>query len=433
MTNQVTLTFAGDSADLAKESKKASKAVEDFGKSATDTSEDLKNAGKTTDSYVDKIGKLGAGVSGMSDAITNASGILDDFNQIQSASYEKSQRQARALQDVQQAQEDYNQAVRDSRQAVIDAGQAQVDKEQADLDAATTLKAYNDAVKEHGKNSVEAKQALIDYHQAQQDQQQAVEDGKQALEDGKQATIDAKNAQLDLNDAQRDAHPPDIAKWSQDLQTYTPLLNALIGIIGVVTAVQWAWNAAQFASPMTWIIVAIGLIIAGIVLLVKHWDKVKAAGAAAWRWTKEKGEDFWNWLKKVPGWIGTAFKSVVKAITAPFRTAFNGIADAWNNTVGRLSWIVPGWVPGIGGNTIGVPNLPHFHSGGVVGGPPGSAQLAVLQAGETVSPVGSGGRTTIMQIPRGALINGDALVEEISKVVRRNGGNVQLVLGGKNA
>ncbi len=44
-----------------------------------------------------------------------------------------------------------------------------------------------------------------------------------------------------------------------------------------------------------------------------------------------------------------------------------------------------------------------------------------------------GGGTTVMQLPRGAIISGDALVEAISKVVRRRGSSVQLVLGGKNA
>lgn len=43
----------------------------------------------------------------------------------------------------------------------------------------------------------------------------------------------------------------------------------------VATAAQWLWNAALTANPIGLIIVGVGLLIAGIVLMVKHWDKVR--------------------------------------------------------------------------------------------------------------------------------------------------------------
>ena len=45
----------------------------------------------------------------------------------------------------------------------------------------------------------------------------------------------------------------------------------------------------------------------------------------------------------------------------------------------------------VGGFTIGTPNIPYLHTGGIVPGMPGSDVLAVLQAGERVSPAGRGG------------------------------------------
>ena len=39
---------------------------------------------------------------------------------------------------------------------------------------------------------------------------------------------------------------------------------------------QWAWNAALTANPIGLIIVAIVAVIAAIVMLVKHWDTIKA-------------------------------------------------------------------------------------------------------------------------------------------------------------
>jgi hypothetical protein len=135
-------------------------------------------------------------------------------------------------------------------------------------------------------------------------------------------------------------------------------------------------------------------------------------------------------MKQIPGWIGSAFSKVARFITAPFRAAFNFIADAWNNTIGRLSWSVPGWVPGIGGNSIGVPHIPKFHSGGTMPGAPGSEGLALLQAGETITPAGGGGRIEIGS--DGSQI-GDLLIEILSRSIRRRGGNVPLILGGRNA
>lgn len=60
----------------------------------------------------------------------------------------------------------------------------------------------------------------------------------------------------------------------------------------------------------------------------------------------------------LPGNIEAAFKNLVNILTFPFRTAFNMVAEFWNNTIGQLQWDVPDWVPGIGGETIGAPKLP---------------------------------------------------------------------------
>lgn len=426
--NTLTLEFAGDAEKLKKAAKQSTAAVDDVAAAAKDAGKAFVDSGKESASFTDRIGKLGAGVSGMQDAVDSAAGALQGLADIQNAAYEKAQRLARANVDVMQAQEDLNQAVRDGKQAAIDADQAEVDLEQARLDQATALKAYNDAVKQHGKDSAEARQAQIDLRQAGVDVKQAQEDAAQATRDASQATIDAKSAQLDLNDAQREAHPPELQQFADKLNMVTPLLTGLIGITGLVTAAQWAWNAAQLASPTTWIVLGIGALIAIVVLMVKHWDKVRAAGAAAWHGIVVGAKAAWNFLGKIPGWIGAAFKDVAKFLTWPFRTAFNYIADAWNHTIGRLQWTVPGWVPGIGGNSIGVPQLPKFHRGGVVPGAPGTEVPIMALAGETVSPAGGGDNVTvIVKLDREVLLNATA------KGVRKRGGSAQFVVGGVNA
>lgn len=429
--NSVKLEFAGDAAKLAKAGKDAEKALAGFGSAATNASDDLAKAGKESDDYLTKTAKLGAGLDGMSTAVDDAGASVQALADFQSAGVEKAQRLARAANDVRQAMEDQEQAVRDASQALIDGDQAAVDLEQAQLDAATAQRDYNEAVKEHGKNSAEARQAQIDLKQAGIDVKQAQEDSAQAIRDGAQASIDAEAATLDLAEAQREANPPDLQKWADQVNMVTPLLTGMMGVIGLVTAAQWAWNAAQLASPTTWIVLGILALIAVVVLMVVHWDKVKKAGAAAWRWIKDAASNTWDFLKKIPGWLGTAFGKIANFITLPFRTAFNFIATAWNNTIGRLSWSVPGWVPGIGGNSISVPHIPRFHTGGTVPGALGQEQLAILTGGEEVSRPGGGG--SVIEIRSGGSQLDDLLVEILARSVRRRGGNVQLVLGGRLA
>jgi TP901 family phage tail tape measure protein len=82
--------------------------------------------------------------------------------------------------------------------------------------------------------------------------------------------------------------------------------------------------------------------------------------------------------------ISNAFSTIYDIITWPFKTAFNFIADAWNNTVGKLEFTMPDWVPLIGGKGFKMPTIPKFHQGGIVPGPAGSETLALLEGGEMI-------------------------------------------------
>jgi hypothetical protein len=425
--NTMTLDFAGDADKLKKASDEAKRALSDVDTAAADSGATMRDSAQGASRLEDRLGSLGSATTGAVDALDSLSGGLQAVADVSDYSRERAQRLARANVDVLQAQEDLNQAVRDSKQASIDAGQAALDLTQARLDEEIALKEYNKAVKEHGKGSDEARQASIDLSQATMDVTQAQEDQKQATRDASQANIDAKTAQVDLNDAMHEANPPQLQEWADKLGLITPLLTAVIGVTSLVTAAQWGWNAAQLASPTTWIVVGIVALIGVIALLVYKWDWVKEKGAAAWRWIREAAEKAWNWMRKIPGWVGDAFGSIGNAISRPFKAAFNSVADAWNNTVGSLSWTVPGWVPGIGGNSVSVPHIPRFHTGGKVPGPPGTEVPIMAMSGETVSlPGRDGGGTTTVTV----LLDGEVLTRGVARQVNRRGGDVQFVLGG---
>lgn len=112
---------------------------------------------------------------------------------------------------------------------------------------------------------------------------------------------------------------------------------------------------------------------------------------------KDVAQGVWDFFQSAISTVGGVFKRIGDAISAPFKAAFDLIADIWNNTLGRFQFTIPGWVPGIGGDSFGFPQIPKFHDGGVVPGLPGEDVPIIAQAGETVIPAGrqvSGGAAT---------------------------------------
>jgi hypothetical protein len=208
------------------------------------------------------------------------------------------------------------------------------------------------------------------------------------------------------------------------LATLAQTASAKAAAVGskIWAAGQWILNTAFLASPITWIVLGIVALIAVIVLIARKTDWFSQAWRASWGWIKKAASNSWEFIKKIPGWIGTAFRKVADFISLPFRTAFNLIARAWNNTIGRLSWTVPGWVPGIGGNSISVPRLPTFHAGGTVPGVTGAPTMALLQAGEKVTSIaGSGGGDGVVYVRGDGFV--DALISSIAARVSRRGGS----------
>jgi hypothetical protein len=231
------------------------------------------------------------------------------------------------------------------------------------------------------------------------------------------------------------------------------------------TAVQWLLNAALTANPIGLVIVAIAALIAIIVLIATKttwfqtaWKFMVKAVAVAWNWlwsnvikpvvdfiigyfkllisivmwAKDRvvaGFQAWmaviaaviDWFKRLgqrvlsdigklvsflmglPARIKNAFSNLAEIISAPFKSAFNRIARLWNGSVGKLSFNVPGWVPGIGGKGFSLPKLPELDTGGFVR----QSGMAIIHQGERVVPAetsplaGSGTDTIFLHVDLG--------------------------------
>ena len=253
---------------------------------------------------------------------------------------------------------------------------------------------------------------------------------------------------------------------------------------GIATAAQWASNAAWLASPTTWIVLgivaAIALLVGIVWLLIENWDGISAWFGELWTniwngiqaffgWVTEgflnftplgliiKNWDaitqffqgFWDGLVNgaavAVDWIGTHVTNIVEFFTSiPDRVgeAWNGligliqgvmvnvtnfVIDAWNNTVGGLSFELP-WF--LGGSTISFPRLnniviPALAAGGIVTAP----TLALIgEAGpEAVVPLsrareyGMGGGSGSMTADITLELDGRALYRGLKRVELREG------------
>jgi len=135
-------------------------------------------------------------------------------------------------------------------------------------------------------------------------------------------------------------------------------------------------------------------------------------------------DDIMNMFSLIYSGIKATMGFVADVITAPFKTAFRAVAGLWNNTIGKLSFTVPSWVPGFGGKGFDVPDIPMLAEGGIVTSP----TLAMIGEGrgpEAVIPLsklgsmgfGGGGNITVN-------VNGgdpNSIVRALQQYVRQSG------------
>jgi hypothetical protein len=211
---------------------------------------------------------------------------------------------------------------------------------------------------------------------------------------------------------------------------------------------------------------------AAVLLVTSHWDKIKGAALAVWNWIKGQWpllqailtapfrlavgivqtswdaiktgagavKDFivntWNsiigFFGRIPGAISNAISGIFDGFKSAFKSVINWIIDAWNG----LDFTIPkveAFGVTLGGGTIGTPDIPRLHTGGMVTGRPGSEQLRILEAGEMVLsraqvaglgklPVGqrsSGRSATVVNLNGDIILNGTkATPEEVVKALR---------------
>ncbi len=349
-------------------------------------------------------------------AMIDAEVAQKDYNAAVKEFGPKSSEAKQAAQDLKQAQGDLKQANLDSEQALADVAQATEDGNQATMDAT--------------QSTIDAKGAQLDLNEAQREAVPATELQSWGQKMGDLAPlVMAAVGAIDLMVLANTALNASMIKSAASATASAIATAATTVATQVAAAAQWLWNIAMMANPIGLIIAAIVILIGVIVLIAMKttwfgdlwnwiWGKIGDPVKAAWDWIKNASEATWNglvkgvlwvrdmfvaawrWIKDqaisnfnsilaIPGKIASAFSTVANAILSPFRTAFNGIARAWNNSVGRFSFTVPEWVPGLGGKGWSVPNMPTLATGGDVM----RTGVALIHKGERVVPASARGLT----------------------------------------
>lgn len=144
----------------------------------------------------------------------------------------------------------------------------------------------------------------------------------------------------------------------------------------VASAATTAWGAAVafLTSPVFLVAAAIGALIAVGVLLYKNWDTVKAKGAELWAYMGTVWQGIKDGAAAMGNGIVSFFTNAFNALPALIKTPVNAAISVINGAIAAINgagFIVPDWVPIIGGKafSVNIPPLPMLATGGFTNGP----------------------------------------------------------------
>ena len=140
--------------------------------------------------------------------------------------------------------------------------------------------------------------------------------------------------------------------WASENKDIVTVMGIAIG--GIAAAIVLV-NAALAVSPIGWMIIGVGLLAAALVLAYKKFEPFRDIVDAV--------------FGGIRYWINNVTIPAIQTMLTVFKTVFNGIASIWNNTVGKISFEIPKWVPGLGGKGFDMPNIPMLANGGIVTSP----------------------------------------------------------------
>lgn len=235
------------------------------------------------------------------------------------------------------------------------------------------------------------------------------------------------------------------------LGAYTIATGVIRGATLAWSAVQWVLNAALSANPIGLVVLAIGALVAGIVLAWQHsetfrnivlgaWDAIKTGALWLWDnglkpffswwtgnfakageiitgladkagqvkdWIIERLTSLITWVTEMPGRVRSAAAGLFDGISDAFKSAINWVINHWNNFRLGFDFTIPVIDKHVS-FTIDTPDLPTLAGGGTIASRNSAGLLSGPGTGTSDSIFG----VNAAGIPIVRVANGEGVVNE---------------------
>jgi hypothetical protein len=136
---------------------------------------------------------------------------------------------------------------------------------------------------------------------------------------------------------------PILQKFSDWAAKHPEVFTVLAGALAAVAAAIVAINIAMSINPITAIAIGIAAVAAAAVIAYKKFELFRTIidtvfGAVRW-------------------WISNVTIPLFQGLLGAATFVFKAIAAIWNNTVGKLAFTIPSWVPLLGGKSFAMPKI----------------------------------------------------------------------------
>jgi hypothetical protein len=134
---------------------------------------------------------------------------------------------------------------------------------------------------------------------------------------------------------------------------FSAMIVAYTVAVKLATVANTLFNLSLAANPIGLVVAAVVGLIAILTALYFKFDTVRVI--------VDKVFDVMAAGVKIA--VGVV-KTYLENMYGVFKTIFNGIATLWNSTIGGFGFEIPDWVPGIGGNSYTIPEMPTLGGSG---------------------------------------------------------------------
>ena len=186
---------------------------------------------------------------------------------------------------------------------------------------------------------------------------------------------------------------------------------------GLSIAVKALGVALKFLTTNPIGLFLTGLVAAGV-MLYKNWDEIKAMAISV----AQAISDAWgNAMTSIQGFFSSTFDSLVSIMKGPVNAVIE-IINRMIESVNGLSFEVPSWVPGMGGEKFGVslPKIPQLAEGGIATKP---TLATIAEAGEAEAVIPLSQLSTMLQpMPAAGSEGSGGTVINFAPVINIQGG-----------